>query len=301
MCSSAAPADSDACWICGGAHLVLVKHSDLPAGLSAKEFRITNSAYGQTGDIFRCRECGFHQCSNMRAVLAYYEDMTDDSYESTRAERALQERALLLGIGDIKGGGRLLDVGAGSGILVEQALALGYDAVGVEPSKSLHQGAAALKLPVRLGILPHAEVCGPFDVVTCVDVIEHVPNPLDLLREIFTVMSDDGIAVIVTPDRKSLAAKLMGWRWWHYRIAHIGYFDQDTLARAISASGLTIIRIERPSWYFPADYIFDRLMRYFPKVLRLGAPRFLRKVVVPLNLRDSITVICRRTGSKNPG
>ena len=58
---------------------------------------------------------------------------------------------------------RLLDVGAGSGILVEEALASGFAARGIEPSSPI---AAQRGLPVTHGVLPNSELPGPFDVVT---------------------------------------------------------------------------------------------------------------------------------------
>lgn len=286
-------AKARACWICGETHLRSVKPDNRPDGLGVDAFRITDSNYGRTGEIFRCETCGFHQCSDMRDVLHHYVNMADERYEATRSERALQERALLRFVAAEKPRGRLLDVGAGSGILVEQAIAMGYDAVGLEPSRALQERAAALGLPVKLGVLPHREIAGRFDIVTCVDVIEHVPDPIGLLKDIAELLSDDGIAAIVTPDRGSFAARIMGWRWWHYRVAHIGYFDRDTLTRASQMAGLQITNIARPGWYFPADYILERLLRYLPLGRRIKLPTFLRKIVISLNLRDSLTAICR--------
>lgn len=94
----------------------------------------------------------------------------------------------------------LLDVGAGSGILVEEALELGFAAKGIEPSGSLQATAVQRGLPVTHGVLPNSEVAGPFEVVTLIDVIEHVPDPVDLMRRIKSVMAPDGICVVVTPD-----------------------------------------------------------------------------------------------------
>ena len=282
------------CWTCGSTRMTLVKKGDLPVRISAEQFQITDSNYGKTGDIFGCEDCGFHQCSTMQDVLDFYVEMVDEIYEATRRERAVQERALLKNLARVKPGGRLLDVGAGSGILVEQAIGLGYDAMGVEPSRALQETAVSLNLPVKLGVLPHPELLGPFDVVTGIDVIEHVPDPVGLLKEIAAVMSNDGIAAVVTPDRKSVMARLMGWKWWHYRIAHVGYFDRYTMTRALDAAGLTVVHMRRPGWYFPGDYLFDRVMQYSPTAIRMKAPAFLRKISIPLNLRDSMMFICQK-------
>ena len=284
------------CWICGSSNLTRVRESTLPEVINGDTFRISNSDYGRAGAIDRCHSCGFHQCSDTNDVVRFCEEMEDPDYERTRSQRAMQERAVLdnVPVGRPASGLRLLDVGAGSGILVEQALAKGYDAVGIEPSQTLQKSAAKLGLPVVRGVLPHPDIQGPFNVVTIIDVIEHVTNPIDLLNQALQLMVPDGILVVVTPDRTSLAARLMGQRWWHFRVAHIGYFEPKTLRNALSRAGLMEIDFRRPSWYFPIDYLLQRSTRYLPAAVRIAAPRCLAKITLPLNLRDSMMVSARR-------
>lgn len=278
------------CWVCGSTELTRARNSTLPETITSDTFRITNSDYGRAAAIDRCETCGFHQCTDMVDVLHFYEEMTDPDYEATREQRSLQERGVLnrLSIKPPFSGRRLLDVGAGSGILVEEAHAMGFDAVGIEPSRNLQAKAAELGLPVYHGVLPHPEVQGPFDVITLIDVIEHVPNPVEILESVTELLAPHGIFVVVTPDRKSVAARIMQSKWWHYRVAHIGYFDPATLARALREAGMTETALRRPSWYFPGDYLFRRVVSYLPKSLQFEPPRFLSRIVIPLNLRDSL-------------
>ena len=282
------------CWVCGSRNLTLAKTGTLPDDLGADAFRITDKDYGATADIYRCGDCGFLECPDLPDVLDFYADMDDVGYEDTRDQRALQAGRLVKQLARAKPSGRLLDVGAGSGILVNEALRAGYEAVGIEPSIALQKRAAAAGLPVKPGVLPDPALTGPFDCVTLVDVIEHVPDPVGLLRDIAAVLADDGVCLPVTPDVKSLAARLMGWRWWHFRIAHIGYFDRATLTTAIEAAGLEVQTISRPTWYFPASYLAERVLAYAPRWLRPPVPKFLDRLTVPLNLFDSYTVLCRR-------
>ncbi|WP_419908181.1 class I SAM-dependent methyltransferase [Hoeflea sp.] len=282
------------CWVCGSENMALANRGNLPQTLGSEAFQITDQGYGRTADIHRCADCGFLQCSDLPDVLEYYEDMDDTGYEDTRAQRALQARRLLQTIAPFKPGGRLLDVGAGSGILVDEALQAGYHAEGIEPSVALQKRAAASALSVHLGVLPDPSVRGPYDCVTLIDVIEHVPDPVGLLTDIAGVLKDDGVCLIVTPDVRSWAARLMRWHWWHYRIAHIGYFDRSTLTRAAGAAGLQILSISRPTWYFPASYLMERVLSYAPNRLRPPVPRMADKITVPLNLFDSYALICRK-------
>lgn len=283
------------CWVCGGTHLVLAKRSNLGHAFISTDFLITDSRYGVTGDILRCADCGFRQCSNQPDVLPFYESMEDLAYEQGRAQRFLQQQKLVKLIAHRGDGKRLLDVGAGTGMLVERAISVGYRAEGVEPSRWCQEQAAKRGLPVHLGGFPHPAAQGPYDAVTLIDVVEHVPAPIPLLSAIAKVLKPDGQLLIVTPDVGSFVAGLLGWRWWHYRVAHVGYFDRSTLRRALQASGLEVIRSGRPGWYFSADYLTERVMTYLPRGLRFAPPAWFKRVTIPLNLCDSMYVICRPT------
>jgi SAM-dependent methyltransferase len=288
---TASPAPGASCWVCGSQRLELAKAGNAQA-LSPEAFAITDSHYGTTGELWRCLECGFLECPDLGDALRYYEDLEDAAYEEGREQRALQMRKLLGAVRAHRPAGRLLDVGAGSGILTEQALALGYQAEGIEPSRWLQARARERRLPVHLGTLPHASVSGPFDVVMLIDVLEHVPQPVALLGEVRRLLHPSGVAAIVTPDLGSLAARLTGFRWWHFRVAHIGYFDRSTLERALAGAGLRLLELRRPAWYFSADYLLARVNRYLPAGLRLPVPRALRRLTLPLNLGDSMLAIC---------
>lgn len=286
------PAASSAarCWVCGGPDLRLARRSRA-AAVSAADLRISDSAYGVTGQLERCAACGFVQCTDAGDVLAQYAGMEDTAYEESRTTRALQMRKLLTGLKGLRPGMSLLDVGAASGVLVEEALKLGVRAVGIEPSVWLSARAQERGLPVRTGVLPHPEARGPFDVVMLVDIIEHVERPVELLRQARAVLEPHGQVVVVTPDRSSIAARLLGWKWWHYRRAHIGYFDLKTLDRAMSGAGLVRRAWSRPSWYFTIGYLSQRVAVYLPCLRGAAGRGPLSSAVVPLNLRDSILAV----------
>ena len=280
------------CWVCGSAETTLFRGSTIPDKVTADAVAITDANYGATAAIFRCSHCGFLQCSDFADVLSLYEDMEDPEYELTAGPRTLQARKLVeLMEKFCPVPARLLDVGAGIGLLLSEAEKRGYQAVGIEPSHWLAGKASKAGLDVHRGVLPHPDVRGPFDAVCLIDVIEHVPDPVGLLRTIRAVMAPAGKIVIVTPDVKSVMARLMGRKWWHFRAAHIGYFDQTTLEKACHAAGLKPVHMSRPRWYFNADYLWDRAMAYLPRRARLKAPQMLARLTVPLNLRNFILFV----------
>jgi len=286
------------CWVCGSSDSVMERSSRVEGSVTSRDFAITDHRYGVTGTLFRCHNCGFLQCEDTDDVLKYYVELEDQAYEEGRDQRALQAHQLLQILNRHAPTGRLLDIGAGSGILVEQATALGYEAEGVEPSVWLQQKATERGVRVHLGTYPHEKVLPGFSALTLVDVIEHVPNPVDLLIQTAKDMADDGAGIVVTPDVRSAVARIMGRKWWHYRIAHIGYFSRKTLLLSLEKAGLTPVEWGRPRWYFSLDYVIQRLNLYLPSALQLPVMQFMRGVTIRLNFFDSLYVVFKKRPSK---
>jgi SAM-dependent methyltransferase len=280
------------CWLCHGDRMVLVKPARHLSTVDSGSFRVTDSNYGESAAVYQCGTCGFRQCTDFTDVLAFYEGMDDPEYEASRAPRALQADRLLKSITPYAGKGRLLDVGAGSGILMEAAARAGYQADGIEPSNWMVDRAADHGILVHHGVLPMPGVTGPYDVVTLVDVIEHVSDPVDLLKQAKAVLAPGGVGLVITPDVGSMAARVMGPSWWHYRLAHICYFDRKTLLSAIGSAGLRPVSVFRPSWFFTGDYLLQRLAAYIPLIGRARVAA-LQKMIIPLNLFDSLGVVFR--------
>jgi 2-polyprenyl-3-methyl-5-hydroxy-6-metoxy-1,4-benzoquinol methylase len=279
------------CWVCASQDLELIKESGLTGELSSINFAITNYDYGITGELRKCRQCGFIQCTDLDEVVGFYEELEDPEYEKGRNERLLQERRVLSGLKKIKPEGTLLDVGAGSGMLVEAAIELGYKAKGIEPSKWMYETAREHGLPIHLGTYPHPDTPGPYDIITLIDVLEHVTNPLELMTALRKGLEKDGILVVVTPDTGSFPARLLKFKWWHYRVAHVGYFNKKNLALLSQKAGLQLVMQKRPTWYFSARYLAIRALSFLPGFMRFRVPRWLDKITIPLNLRDSILAI----------
>jgi SAM-dependent methyltransferase len=287
------------CPICGQTGARRWKESDLRSALQPVDLAITDRRYGTTLALLECR-CGFRYAdpAELPDLNALYGALDDPAYEEGADARGAQQRALLAHVLRTQPAPRsLLDVGAASGLLVAEARARGLEAVGVEPSAPLASAARARGLDVRTGVLPLAELDGRrFDIVTLVDVIEHVADPLSLLWTAREHVAEDGVLLVVTPDIASLAARVLGKRWWHLRLAHIGYFDRATLTDALGRAGLYAVRWWRPGWVFEVGYLAERVATYVPPLQRLvtraaDAPAL--HWTIPLNPRDSLAVIAR--------
>jgi len=281
------------CRICDSTNMSMIKPSDAQV-LTSENFAITNSHYGKTGELHICNSCKFIQTKDLNNVVNFYENLVDLEYENTRKERLIQEKKIISFIKKYKSSGRLLDIGAGSGILIEASLTEGYESIGIEPSRWLVEQANKKGLQVIAGLFPNDKIEGHFDVITLVDIIEHVENPLKLITDARNQLTDDGILVLITPDVSSIAAKLLKYKWWHFRFAHIGYFNRFNLNLLAHRAGLKPLKTIRPSWYFSLRYLMERVSNYLPSKLKLPMFKFYDKITIPVNLRDSILTIYKK-------
>ncbi|PXX55555.1 3-demethylubiquinone-9 3-methyltransferase [Nocardia tenerifensis] len=115
-------------------------------------------------------------------------------------------------------GKKVLDVGCGGGFTTEYLAARGASVSGVDPAPRLIDAARAHAEQQKLWIdyqvgsgerLPHPDAA--FDIVTCVDVLEHVADPARTVREIARVLAPGGIFLYDTINRTFLARLTMIW------------------------------------------------------------------------------------------
>jgi SAM-dependent methyltransferase len=170
-----------------------------------------------------------------------YREMRDDAYlEEELGRRATGARLLDL-IAPHVSGGRLLDVGCGPGLLLDEARRRGFDTVGLELSRaSAAHARDRLGLDVRELALEDFDAPGEFDVVVLADVLEHLDDVLGGLDRCARLLALGGVLCVVTPDPASLTARLAGRRWWGYVPAHTCLVPRATLRELLAARGLVV-------------------------------------------------------------
>ena len=183
--------------------------------------------------------------------------------------------------------GRLLEVGCGEGDFLCEAETAGYKVLGVEYAE-----AACMTANARLqsgevvqGELADAKLPDShFDVCVLNDVIEHVRDPLALLREVRRVLRPGGAIFIATPCLDSWSARMMKERWMEWKPEHLTYFNKANIQTALLKAGFQDVVVQ-PGWKILSfDYVkahFEKFpVPFFTPALRmLGTllPKSLRK------------------------
>ncbi len=148
---------------------------------------------------------------------------------------------------------RLLDVGCGTGWFLDSAKKSGFQTAGQEFGKDLAAFTAK-----RLGICVWSEpltkipVNEKFDVITLFDVIEHVPNPREVIQSIADHLNPGGISLLFTPNLDAFAfAKLKERSSLIMPVEHLFYFTIPSLKRLVDEAGLTVLKAETKGMDIP--------------------------------------------------
>lgn len=138
--------------------------------------------------------------------------------------------------------GRLLDYGCGNGAFAAYMASLGYESVGLEP---FSLGAPTREKNLTLIRAPLADAgreLGVFDVITMWHVLEHVPDPREVLRKLLVHLAPKGTLVVSVPNFESWQSSLFGGRWFHLDPPrHLVHFDAASLRRCLSEVGMDVI------------------------------------------------------------
>jgi 2-polyprenyl-3-methyl-5-hydroxy-6-metoxy-1,4-benzoquinol methylase len=229
--------------------------------------------------IVKCRRCGFgwpEPFPSEQEVLQVYQELYQDCLDSPDAEaisNAFQperENAVRTISRLCPPPANLLDIGCGLGELLDIARRDGFRTFGVE--LNVRRAAEALKKGhnVQSGIFSPSTFEGvQFDVVILSHLIEHLPNPEELVRQVRERVRKNGLLYIATPNFGGVICAIQGS---HYKSfippVHIAYFTRTSLKYLLENCGFHLIK-ERT---FTSHYLHTKdLVGYFVKL------RFLRR------------------------
>lgn len=183
-----------------------------------------------------------------------------------------------------KTGGKLLDIGSGSGSLIFKVEPKFDELFGIDISPTRIKKAQELakqkfsdsnKLhflveDINKGISFPDET---FDVVTCVAVLEHIFDPYFVLDEVYRILKPKGVFVLEVPNIAYLKYRLQllfgklpktsspfNWKEIGWDGGHLHYFTKMRLSKALKECGFKIIK-------FSGSGLFAGLRNFWPSLL----------------------------------
>jgi len=169
---------------------------------------------------------------------------------------------------------RYLEVGCGSGAAVRAASDLGWQATGIDIDPELieagvrQHGADLRCVPLLQAGFPERS----FDFIRLRDVIEHLPNPFESLKEVYRLLRPGGIVLLVAPNEGAMlnrARRILGLKRRMVAYAepphHIHGFTPPTLKKILQRANFDILSV-KTTFTVDSRYVTSNNMRSSDKI-----------------------------------
>jgi len=244
------------------------------------------------GSLVGCNQCGIvfedidYTVFNPEEIYTdgYFQGKVYNDYvgeEVLRRKNFKEKFSLIRGL--VKEGDMVLDVGCATGCFLRVLEDYRISGYGVEISDFAAEFARKQKfLHVIKGDLIGAEFpSNCFDAVTMWDVIEHLPNPVEVLKDIYRILKPKGFLIIETLNIDSWNARIMKDHWPLYSPPyHLFYYSARTLEGILQSCGFKPITIMPVHIYIRSLHGYRKINLYKNFLLKRLVGRFFNDVVI---------------------
>lgn len=213
----------------------------------AKDFTVTS----ETFTIQSCIRCGllltlprpcpedlekYYKSDNYISHTSRASNITDRLYILARKFTLRQKLSL---VSKYSAKGKLLDYGCGTGDFLLTAAKNTWQTWGVEPSTSIAKKDKAQQIVSSLDEIPTSE----FDAITLWHVLEHIPNPNEIIYQLRERISKHGTIFIAVPNYKSFDGTYYRESWAGYDVPrHLWHFSRSTMSQLLEKNSLKLIK-----------------------------------------------------------
>ncbi|MEE4310502.1 MAG: class I SAM-dependent methyltransferase [candidate division KSB1 bacterium] len=239
--------------------------------------------------IVKCRGCGLNYLQNPLPVTGdsdtyhtYYESSGRYDYSPDSPQQAVKDlweinEQRIAMIRGYKSGGKLLDIGSGRGYFLQHAKCTGFDVAGVEIS-SLAAGFCEREYDIKVhvrNVERGLELDDRYDIITMWHVLEHFMDPGQVLRNVRSRLTENGVFFIEVPNVRSLkfllSSKPGKWVGGNHPRHHRYFFSGRTLSMLVRKSGFESTEIQRTPYSLGRDSRIKSLSKKLLKTLNLDS------------------------------
>jgi 2-polyprenyl-3-methyl-5-hydroxy-6-metoxy-1,4-benzoquinol methylase len=271
------------CLLCQGERVSFYLEDPLPWGWSKL--------------IYRCADCGggfVFPMPSREQIQQFY----DSSYFSKREESGFGYTEydsegvflsrffndMLNHLQRLVQKGRLLDVGCADGAFLERARARGFEGEGVEMALWAVEKARERGLVVWQGAFEEVSAHLPeehYDVITLLDVLEHVPCPKGFLRGVWRLLKKGGWVFIHTPNYEGSGLRFKSEALLTKSREHLLYFTPRSLTALLQKEGFQKVKVGTRPPGLPVRALRDPQTSRLMKIGKLLTWVYKRWIITP--------------------
>jgi 2-polyprenyl-3-methyl-5-hydroxy-6-metoxy-1,4-benzoquinol methylase len=197
--------------------------------------------------------------------------------------------------------GRVLDVGAAGGFILQGFVDNGWSGKGIEPNKRMADHARQLGLDVETTRLEEFSSSERYDLVALIQIVSHFVDPREALRVASEVTSPNGFWLFEAPNPESRTARLTGKYWYSYNPPSVlHWFTPERLGLLVAEFGFREVARGRPEKWIVGAHL-KSLLRHNLDGVRWGSVASRMFGILPDGARfrypaeDAFWILFRRT------
>ncbi|MGK2877385.1 MAG: class I SAM-dependent methyltransferase [Solirubrobacterales bacterium] len=210
--------------------------------------------------MVRCVECGFlfdpgRDADELQELYddQYFSDYPGvGDYSADEAQRRTEAKKRIAWLKRFVPSGSIFEIGAAAGYFLDEARTAGYSVAGVEPAPAVSGYARErFGLDIKTGFLEDADLPeGRFDAICAFHVLEHVHDPLEVLKDVRASLKNDGYLFLEIPNIESGTAVHDGAKWFHLdQPNHVAFYNPEQLEGLLSKAGIELLETDTVSEY----------------------------------------------------
>lgn len=266
-----------------------------------------NSISKQEFALWECKECAVRftrEAPGQDEIGPYYQSEAYVSHTNSQKgiinriyhvvrKITMQNKRRLVNKVSGKLKGKLLDIGAGTGMFLKTMQDAGWEVLGLEPDEDTRNRASEIHQvelqPVEsLFILPQK-----YDVVTMWHVLEHVHQLHEYIKKIETLIAEGGHFMIAVPNYTSFDGYFYGKDWAAYDVPrHLYHFSPASMNKLLAMHGFKVITC-KPMWFdsFYVSMLTEKYKRSSLGVIRAMFTAFYSNLKALFNPEKCSSVI----------
>ncbi len=248
-------------------------------------------------NIYKCPHCGLGMTKGLKVQSGEYHRNETYVEEENLFKNIFLKRVNILS--KFKKEGKVLEIGCSTGIILSLLQNRGWQTTGIELSSKAGEVAKKRGIQVLVRDFMQVKIDEKFDLVILNHTLEHLENPEEVLKKIYSMLTPDGLLYIDVPNFGGLSAKLMGKNWpLLLPEEHLWHFTEKSLKILLKKNDFKIIFAEKASgiWDYNSPFwgiilsLLTFKKRFFTEVLT-AIPSW---VVTKLGIGSDLMIIAKK-------